>query len=135
MKISWHFFNFTSPKNMANNVFGEPLIPCCLSPITGFYRDGYCQTDALDTAKHTVCAVMTEDFLNFSLATGNDLSTPRPEYDFPGLKPGDKWCVCLTRWLHAYQEKKAPGVILEATHEKTLELIPLEELIKYAVKN
>jgi len=119
---------------MANNVFGEPLLPCCFSPKTGFYRDGYCHTGDQDRGTHTVCVIMTREFLDFSLSRGNDLITPRPEYDFPGLKPGDKWCVCLTRWIEAYNEEKAPGVVLEATHEKTLELINLDELIKFAEK-
>ena len=120
---------------MNRNVFGEALIPCCLSPKTGFYRNGYCETDEIDTAMHTVCAVMTAEFLAFSLSKGNDLTTPRPELNFFGLKPGDKWCLCLTRWMEAYQANKAPKVILEATHEKTLDLISLDELVKFAVKS
>lgn len=119
---------------MATNVFGQPLQPCCFKPLTGFYRDGYCRTGTDDTGTHTVCAIMTAEFLQFSLSVGNDLTTPRPEYGFPGLKPGDKWCLCLTRWLQAYHADVAPSVILEATHEKTLDLIPLDELIAFAAK-
>ncbi|SEJ58483.1 hypothetical protein SAMN05192553_105240 [Cyclobacterium xiamenense] len=119
---------------MATNVFGQPLLPCCFNPLTGFYRDGYCRTGTDDTGTHTVCAIMTAEFLQFSLSVGNDLTTPRPEYGFPGLKPGDKWCLCLTRWLQAYHADVAPSVILEATHEKTLDLIPLDELIAFAAK-
>ncbi len=123
-----------NPPIMATNVFGQPLQPCCFNPLTGFYRDGYCRTGTDDTGTHTVCAIMTAEFLQFSLSVGNDLTTPRPEYGFPGLKPGDKWCLCLTRWLQAYHADVAPSVILEATHEKTLDLIPLDELIAYAAK-
>lgn len=119
---------------MATNVFGQPLLPCCFNPLTGFYRDGYCRTGTDDTGTHTVCAIMTAEFLQFSSSVGNDLTTPRPEYGFPGLKPGDKWCLCLTRWLQAYHADVAPSVILEATHEKTLDLIPLDELIAFAAK-
>ncbi|WP_375585897.1 DUF2237 family protein [Cyclobacterium xiamenense] len=119
---------------MATNVFGQPLQPCCFAPVTGFYRDGYCRTGTDDTGTHTVCAIVTAEFLQFSLSVGNDLTTPRPEYGFPGLKPGDKWCLCLTRWMQAYHAGVAPKVILEATHEKTLELIPLDELIAFAAK-
>ncbi|MDN3688304.1 DUF2237 domain-containing protein [Cyclobacterium jeungdonense] len=119
---------------MVKNVFGQTLKPCCFTPKTGFYRDGYCHTGPDDTGTHTVCAVMTKEFLEFSQSVGNDLITPRPEYDFPGLIPGDKWCLCLTRWIQAYHANVAPKVLLEATHEKTLDLIGLEELVKFAAK-
>lgn len=119
---------------MVKNVFGQPLKPCCFAPKTGFYRDGYCHTGPDDTGTHTVCAVMTKAFLKFSQSIGNDLTTPRPAYDFPGLNPGDKWCLCLTRWIQAYHANVAPKVFLEGTHEKTLELIALEELVKFAAK-
>lgn len=116
----------------SRNVFGQPLIPCSLSPLTGFFRDGCCNTDEDDLGVHTVCAVMTDAFLTFSYQRGNDLITPRPQYRFPGLKAGDSWCLCASRWLEAWRNDAAPQVILEATHEKTLEIIPLEILQLYA---
>ncbi|MFC4873394.1 DUF2237 family protein [Negadavirga shengliensis] len=119
---------------MKTNVFGEPLQPCSMAPKTGFYRDGCCNTAEEDTGVHTVCAIMTEEFLSFSKEMGNDLSTPRPQWGFPGLNSGDRWCICLSRWLEAYHAGKAPKVVLEATHEKSLSEIPLEELIKFAEK-
>lgn len=117
-----------------NNVFGEPIAVCSSSPQTGFYRDGCCNTGEEDMGVHTVCAVMTDEFLAFSKKAGNDLSTPMPQYMFPGLKAGDKWCLCAARWVEAWKVGKAPNVVLEATHEKTLEFIPLEELVKFAYK-
>lgn len=117
---------------MERNVFGEPLEICCLKPMTGYFRDGSCRTDNEDIGTHTVCAVMTEDFLNFSAQMGNDLSTPIPYYKFPGLKEGDKWCLCVNRWIEAEKAGKAPKLILEATHEKTLEYTKLDLLVKYA---
>jgi uncharacterized protein len=119
---------------MANNVFGNPLKPCSTDPLTGFYRDGHCLTGADDHGTHTVCAVMTEEFLRFSFDRGNDLITPMPQYSFPGLGPGDRWCLCALRWREAHDAGVAPPVVLEATNEKTLELIALEELIKCAYK-
>lgn len=119
---------------MAKNVFGEELEVCCTNPLTGFYRDGSCKTGPQDLGTHTVCAVITLEFLDFTLSRGNDLMTPRPEYLFPGLKAGDRWCLCALRWLEAYQAGKAPLVILEATHEKTLELIPMNVLVSFAYK-
>lgn len=119
---------------MSKNVFGEALIPCSLEPLTGFYRNGCCETGPEDSGTHTVCAVMTEEFLNFSKSRGNDLMTPRPEYLFPGLKAGDKWCLCALRWLEAHRANCAPTVLLEATNEKTLDFVPLEVLISYALK-
>lgn len=116
------------------NVFGNELITCSDKPITGFYRDGCCNTGPQDHGVHTVCAVMTKEFLEFSKSKGNDLSTPRPEWNFPGLKPGDRWCLCAPRWLEAYQAGKAPKVKLEATHEKTLEIVELDTLVSFAVK-
>ena len=110
------------------NVFGELLIPCGTSPMTGFYRDGCCNTGPMDTGTHTVCAVMTEDFLAYTKSMGNDLSTPIPAYSFPGLKPGDRWCLCVNRWKEAYEAGYAPRVILEATNIKTLETVTIEEL-------
>lgn len=117
---------------MAKNVFGEPLITCSTNPMTGFFRDGCCHTDENDLGTHTVCAVMTDEFLQFSLSRGNDLITERPEFVFPGLKPGDKWCLCATRWLEAYEVGVAPKVVLEATNERTLDFVPLNVLVDYA---
>ncbi|MEM6816973.1 MAG: DUF2237 domain-containing protein [Bacteroidota bacterium] len=119
---------------MQKNVLGTPLIPCSKAPLTGFFRDGCCSTGPLDLGTHTVCAVMTEDFLAYTKSKGNDLSTPRSDYDFPGLKPGDKWCLCVNRWKEAYDAQKAPKVILEATNEKSLEYIPFEILKLYSYK-
>jgi len=101
--------------------------------MTGFYRDGYCRTGPGDYGLHTVCAVMTEDFLRFSAAMGNDLSTPRPEMDFPGLKPGDRWCLCVQRWQEALEAGMAPQVVLEASHMSALEFVNREDLMAYAV--
>jgi len=120
---------------MANNVFGTPLDPCGTDPLTGFYRDGCCNTGPDDRGVHTVCVVATEEFLEFSRAMGNDLSTPRPEYAFPGVRPGDRWCVCAGRWREAWLAGKAPPVVLTATHEATLEFVPLGELVKFAVRD
>ncbi len=117
---------------MAKNVFGEILQPCSMDPLTGFYRDGCCHTGPEDFGTHTVCVVVTEEFLQFSKQAGNDLSTPLPAYRFPGLKSGDRWCLCASRWVEAWKEGFAPLVILEATHEKTLEWIPLKEFVKFA---
>jgi uncharacterized protein (DUF2237 family) len=119
---------------MAKNVFGENLMTCSTTPMTGYYRNGCCETGNDDLGTHTVCAIMTEDFLTFSKEKGNDLSTPRPEWNFPGLKPGDKWCLCASRWMEAYRGNVAPMVFLEATNEKTLDYIELEELVKFAFK-
>jgi uncharacterized protein len=116
------------------NIFGEPLMCCCSSPITGYFRDGFCRNDETDLGKHLVCAIMTEDFLLFSKSKGNDLSTPRPEYAFPGLKPGDKWCLCALRWKEAFLAGFAPQVYLEATSEDSLEYIEIEDLILHANK-
>ena len=117
---------------MPSNVLGTPLKGCCNDPMTGFYRDGYCRTGPDDKGLHTVCAQVTEEFLKFSKRMGNDLSTPRPEYDFPGLKPGDKWCLCAARWQEAFEAGCAPDVVLEATHESALEFIDLESLKAHA---
>jgi hypothetical protein len=115
------------------NVFGQKISLCSKDPLTGYYRTGCCETGPDDLGTHTVCAVMTAEFLDFSKSRGNDLMTPIPAYGFPGLKPGDQWCLCARRWLEAYESKVAPSVILEATNEKTLEIIPLETLITYSV--
>jgi hypothetical protein len=112
----------------ARNVFGAPLACCCTSPLTGFDRDGYCHTGPHDLGSHTVCAEMTAAFLDFSRRHGNDLVTPRPEFGFPGLKPGDRWCLCVSRWKEALEAGVAPPVLLAATHEKALEVVTLEQL-------
>jgi uncharacterized protein (DUF2237 family) len=113
---------------MRTNVLGHPLQCCCTSPLTGFYRDGFCRTGAEDSGLHTVCAVMTDEFLQFSRSRGNDLTTARPEYEFPGLKSGDRWCLCVERWKEALEAGCAPKVILEACHVSALEFVDLEEL-------
>jgi len=117
------------------NIFGEPLEICCTNPMTGYFRDGLCRTVSQDTGTHTVCAVMTDEFLKFSASMGNDLITPMPYYKFAGLKAGDKWCLCVSRWIQAHKAGKAPMLILEATHEKTLDYTELNTLVKYAFKN
>lgn len=115
------------------NVYGEALQKCSSDPLTGFFRDGACDTCAEDRGSHTVCCVMTAEFLAFSKYVGNDLSTPRPEYNFPGLNPGDAWCVCASRWRQAAEEGAAPLVNLAATHKRALDVIPLEMLESHAV--
>lgn len=117
----------------AINVLGEPLETCSCEPMTGFFRDGCCNTDHSDRGMHTVCVVLTEDFLDFSKAAGNDLSTPRPEYGFDGLKAGDHWCLCAPRWVEAYKAGKAPLVNLSATHEETLAIVPIEILTEFSL--
>lgn len=114
------------------NVLGTALEACSRDPLTGFFRDGHCNTCYEDQGIHTVCAVMTAEFLAFSKYVGNDLSTPRPEYGFAGLKPGDQWCLCASRFYQAHDEGCAPDVRLEATHQRTLDIVPLEVLQKYA---
>ena len=116
------------------NVFGEPLKPCCSDPLTGYFRDGFCKTAPSDFGQHSVCAIMTDVFLEFSRKTGNDLSIPNEQYMFPGLKPGDKWCLCVLRWKEALDADCAPKVELESTNEKALEYVSINELIKYANK-
>ena len=118
---------------MQLNVLGGELESCCFAPITGFYRDGYCHTSIEDTGSHTVCVRMSTSFLLFSSKVGNDLSTPRPEYEFPGLIEGDQWCLCAARWKEAYDAGVAPSVVLSSTHQRALEIIPLELLMEYAI--
>lgn len=115
------------------NVLGGKLEQCSTAPMTGFYRNGCCDTGPADHGIHTVCAVMSAEFLALSKYLGNDLSTPRPEFGFAGIKPGDRWCLCAARWLQAYHEGEAPQVVLAATHQATLKLIPLELLRDHAV--
>ena len=119
--------------NEAKNVFGEPLAPCCLDPMTGFYRTGSCLTGPEDRGTHVVCARVTREFLDFSRARGNDLTAPVPEHGFPGLNPGDQWCLCADRWREALAAGVAPPVILTATHEKALELVPIDALKLHAL--
>lgn len=114
------------------NVLGTQLQSCGTNPMTGYFRDGCCSTDESDYGLHVVCAVMTAEFLAYTKAQGNDLSTPMPAFDFPGLKPGDRWCVCASRWKEAVYVNMAPPVVLEACHIKALEIVPLETLIAYA---
>jgi len=115
------------------NVFGEKLVPCSLEPLTGFFRDGCCNTNEQDFGSHTICIEATKNFLEFSRFKGNDLSTPVPEFGFPGLKPGDRWCLCASRWLEAYEQNMAPRVHLTRTHQRALEVVPLEILRQFAV--
>jgi len=117
------------------NVLGEALVPCSFEPLTGWFRDGCCETGPNDRGRHIVCVVMTDEFLAFSKACGNDLSTPVPQYNFQGLKAGDKWCLCLDRWREAHRAGKAPKIIAEATHQVALERVPLETLMKFAIKD
>jgi uncharacterized protein (DUF2237 family) len=114
------------------NVVGGELLPCSSAPLTGFFRDGCCSTGPEDLGSHTVCAVMTEEFLSFSRAVGNDLSTPTPAFGFPGLRPGDRWCVCAARWLEAHEAGVAPPVVLGATHAGALSIVPIEALTAFA---
>jgi len=120
---------------MATNVLGGALQSCCMDPVTGFYRNGRCDTGAGDHGVHVVCAVMTDKFLRFSKSRGNDLSTPVPQWGFPGLKDGDRWCLCASRWKEALDAGMAPKVILEATHISMLEFATIEELREHAVDN
>ena len=114
------------------NVFEEEIEECCSNPITGFFRDGFCHTDNLDKGLHVVCAHITEDFLEFSKSRGNDLSTPRNEFNFPGLKEGDHWCLCASRWQEAFEAGKAPKVVLKSTNIATISVVKLEDLKKYS---
>jgi len=117
----------------AKNVFGEPLESCSDDPTTGFFRDGCCNTSDEDIGRHTVCTRVTQEFLEFSRGRGNDLSTPRHEFGFPGLRPGDQWCLCAARWQEALDAGAAPRVVLRATHAATLEIVSLEDLKRYAI--
>lgn len=120
-------------KDPSLNVLGGPLEPCSTEPLTGFFRDGHCNTCAEDRGSHTVCAVMTAEFLAYSKYVGNDLSTPRPEFQFPGLKPGDRWCLCAARFAQAHDEGCAPQLDLAATHARALDVLPIEVLRTYGV--
>lgn len=120
-------------KDTAINVLGSDLAPCSTQPMTGFFRDGHCNTCAEDHGSHTVCAIMTAEFLAYSKYVGNDLTTPMPAFGFPGLKPGDGWCLCAARFLQAHDEGCAPEVRIEATHRRALEIVPLDVLRQHAV--
>ncbi|OPH83791.1 DUF2237 family protein [Nitrobacter vulgaris] len=120
-------------RRTSRNVLGEPLQLCSIRPMTGFYRDGCCDTGPEDNGSHTVCVVVTAAFLDFSVSRGNDLSTPLPEFGFPGLKPGDRWCLCAPRWQEAFQANRAPRVVLRATHEGALTHCSLADLKRFAV--
>ena len=120
--------------DIAKNVLGTELQPCGTDPLTGFYRDGCCNTGADDPGVHVVCAVVTEDFLDLSLSQGNDLITAHPEHGFPGLTPGDRWCLCAARWAEALEAGAAPRVVLEATHARALEWIDIEDLRAHAAE-
>ncbi len=119
--------------NDERNVMGEPLLECSSRPLTGFYRDGCCRTGPEDVGRHVVCIQVSDDFLAFSKARGNDLSTPMPEFGFPGLRAGDRWCLCALRWKEALEADAAPKVVLSATHESALEVIALEDLKRFAM--
>lgn len=126
--------NGNGHKPKPRNLLGSELKICCTDPMTGFYRDGFCRTGVEDTGRHTICILATEEFLAYSKSVGNDLSTPRPEFQFPGLKPGDKWCLVAVRWKQAFDDNMAPQVYLESTHESALQVIDLETLREYAVE-
>ena len=127
-------FDRRDGRPQARNVLGGPLLPCSVAPLTGFFRDGCCNTAPEDAGLHTVCAEMTEAFLAFSRQAGNDLSTPRPEYGFAGLRPGDRWCLCAARWEEARRAGVAPPVLLEATHEAALHVTAREHLLAHAIE-
>ncbi len=114
------------------NLYGEPLEPCSHDPLTGFFRDGCCNTSPQDSGSHTVCVEVTAEFLEFSKARGNDLSTPMPDFEFPGLKPGDRWCLCAMRWLEAHEHGAAPRVFMRSTHQRATEVIPINLLHQFA---
>lgn len=124
----------TNAKVTKKNVLGGPLEACCYAPKTGYFRDGYCRTDDSDHGRHVICAEMTAAFLEFTKEQGNDLSTPRPEFGFPGLKPGDRWCLCALRWKEAWEENVAPPVILDACESPALEVVDLVALQENAIK-
>ncbi len=126
--------NGNGHKPKPKNILGGELKSCCTDPMTGFYRDGFCQTGANDAGSHVICAIVTDEFLEFSKERGNDLTTPRPEFNFPGLKGGDKWCLCALRWREAFEEGVAPQVVLEACHEAALNFVSLKDLQEYALQ-
>ncbi len=125
----------THSKAPSLNVLGGPLQSCSLDPVTGFYRNGCCDTSDMDQGSHTICAIMTAEFLAFSKYVGNDLSTPRPEYGFQGLKEGDQWCLCASRFLQAHEDHAAPRVRIQSTHMRALDIVPLEVMMEHALKS
>lgn len=127
--------SFSSNGKPPKNVLGGDLEACCFEPRTGFYRDGFCKTGPEDGGRHVICARMTDEFLRYTFSRGNDLMTPRPEFHFPGLRAGDQWCLCALRWREALEAGKAPPVILEATHERALQYVRLEDLEAHAVRD
>ena len=124
--------NGNGHKPKPRNVLGDELQVCCKDPMTGFYRDGFCRTGIEDTGRHTVCIVATDEFLEYSRSVGNDLSTPMPQYAFPGLKAGDRWCLVALRWKQALKDGMAPKVVLASTHESVLQIVSLDQLRQYA---
>ena len=125
--------DLTPRPQQQRNVLGEALVECSSRPMTGFFRTGCCETDASDRGAHTVCVQVTAEFLAFSRRAGNDLSTPQPDFGFPGLKPGDRWCLCAARWREALEAGMAPAVVLRATHERTLDYVFLDDLKRFAI--
>jgi uncharacterized protein (DUF2237 family) len=125
--------SYQSNGQVPKNVLGGDLKSCCTDPVTGFYRDGACRTGPEDSGRHVICAEMTDEFLKYTFSRGNDLMTPRPEFNFPGLRAGDRWCLCALRWREALEAGKAPPVVLEATHERALQYVDLEHLKANAV--
>ena len=125
--------DLTPRPQQQRNVLGEALVECSSRPMTGFFRTGCCETDASDRGAHTVCVQVTAEFLAFSKRAGNDLSTPQPDFGFPGLKPGDRWCLCAARWREALEAGMAPAVVLRATHERTLDYVFLNDLKRFAI--
>ena len=130
MVIAYGLYNNSMEEK---NVLGTRLKNCCSDPVTGFYRNGLCVTGPTDYGTHIVCAMVTQEFLDYSKNKGNDLITCRPEYNFPGLKPGDKWCLCISRWIEAYEAKVAPPIDLEATHENALDYLPLDVMMIFDI--
>jgi len=126
---------FSSNGKAPKNVLGDELAACCYDPLTGFYRDGFCKTGPEDGGRHVICARMTDDFLRYTFSRGNDLMTPRPEFSFPGLRAGDRWCLCALRWREAMEAGKAPPVFLDATHERALQYVTLEQLRAHAISS
>lgn len=126
------FSDMEQHNSNVKNVLGTTLQSCCTDPMTGFYRDGFCHTGPTDSGIHVLCAVITQEFLDYTLSCGNDLCTPNPQYHFPGLKPGDRWCLCASRWFDAYKAGVAPPIRLESSHENALKIVSLELLKEYA---
>jgi len=131
--LSFEIIRFIDMEMQQVNIFDEPIEECCSNPITGFFRDGFCHTDEIDRGLHIVCSLINDEFLDFSKSRGNDLSTPRPEFNFPGLKAGDSWCVCAERWKEAYEHGFAPKIFLKKTNKKTTSIIDIKILKEFAI--